>query len=210
MGALLSVPVLSFLLIPSMSSYGTSLNLIFFYLTWTTLVLSHGPLKVELVGTIAVRLIFYLIPSVLFFLFDILIPSASVVLKVYGKDGLPQGKKKKDGGSELKVAGWAIFNLILGIAAQGLIEFVLTRVLGMKSRLKVTTKLPLPWDIVKGVGRALMFREVWLRTVLRRWSDTDFMPRYCNTFFIAMFCIHGHPSSAIITTGTIQYTPRTR
>ncbi|EFR01527.1 sterol desaturase [Nannizzia gypsea CBS 118893] len=174
MGALLSIPVLSYLLIPSMSSYGTSLNLIFFYLTWTTLVLSHGPLKVELVGTTAVRLIFYFIPSVLFFLFDILIPSASVVLKVYGKDGLPQGKKKKYGTSELKVAGWAIFNLILSIAAQGLIEFVLTRVLGLKSRLKVTTKLPLPWDIIKGVGRALILREILQyfvhRHVLHSWT----------------------------------------
>ncbi|EFE43350.1 hypothetical protein TRV_01910 [Trichophyton verrucosum HKI 0517] len=210
MGALLSIPVLSYLLIPSMSSYGTSLNLIFFYLTWTTLVLSHGPLKVELVGTTAVRLIFYFIPSVLFFLFDILIPSASVVLKVYGKDGLPQGKKKKYGSSELKVAGWAIFNLILGIAAQGLIEFVLTRVLGVKSRLKVTTKLPLPWDIIKGVGRALIIREVCLQAAFHRRPETDVLSRYCNTLFIAMLCIRGHPSSNIITTGTIRYTLRTR
>ncbi|EGE03204.1 sterol desaturase [Trichophyton equinum CBS 127.97] len=147
MGALLSIPVLSYLLIPSMSSYGTSLNLIFFYLTWTTLVLSHGPLKVELVGTTA----------------------------VYGKDGLPQGKKKKYGSSELKVAGWAIFNLILGIAAQGLIEFVLTRVLGVKSRLKVTTKLPLPWDIIKGVGRALIIRET-LQYLVHRYALHSWTP----------------------------------
>ncbi|KAK2873526.1 hypothetical protein FQN49_002284 [Arthroderma sp. PD_2] len=157
-----------------MSSYGTSLNLIFFYLTWTTLVLSHAPLKVELVGTVAVRLIFYFIPSVLFFLFDILIPSASTVLKVYGKDGLPQGKKKKYGSSELMVAAWSIFNLLLGIAVQGLVEFCLTRGLGVKSALKVTTKLPLPWDIVKGIGRALILREVFQyivhRNALHSWT----------------------------------------
>ncbi|KAM5445492.1 hypothetical protein MaudCBS49596_007476 [Microsporum audouinii] len=175
MGAFLSIPVLSFLLIPSMSSYGTSLNLIFFYLTWTTLVLSHGPLKVELVGTTAVRLIFYFIPSVLFFLFDILIPSASVVLKVYGKDGLPQGKKKKYGSSELKVAAWSICNLLLGIAVQGLVEFFLTRVLGVKSRLRVTTKLPLPWDIVKGVGRALILREI-LQYIVHRYALHSWTP----------------------------------
>lgn len=160
MDALFSIPMLSFLLIPTMSSYGTSLNLLFFYLTWTTLVLSHPPLRVEIVGTAAVRLLFYFLPSILFFLFDTLAPSAAVVLKEHGKHGLPQGKKKKAGKRELKVAAWSTLNLFLGIIAQGVLEYFLTKVLGMKSALKVSTRLPLPWGIAKDLLRALLIREV--------------------------------------------------
>ena len=160
MGALFSVPMLSFLLIPTMSSYSTSLNLLFFYLTWTTLVLSHPPLRVELVGIAAVRLIFFLLPSLLFFLFDTAIPSAAAVIKVQGEDGLPGGRKKKVGRKQIKVAAWAGFNVVLGIVVQGLIEHLLTRVLGVKSALRVSTKLPLPLGIVKDLARGFLVREV--------------------------------------------------
>lgn len=160
MGALFSVPMLSFLLIPTMSSYSTSLNLLFFYVTWTTLVLSHPPLRVELVGIAAVRLIFFLLPSLLFFLFDTAIPSAAAVIKVQGEDGLPGGRKKKIGRKQIKVAAWAGFNVVLGIVVQGLIEHFLTRVLGVKSALRVSTKLPLPWGIVKDLARGFLAREV--------------------------------------------------
>lgn len=160
MGALFSVPMLSFLLIPTMSSYSTSLNMLFFYLTWTTLVLSHPPLRVEIVGIAAVRLIFFVLPSVLFFLLDTTIPSATAVIKVQGEDGLPGGRKKKVGKKEIKVAAWAMFNVVLGIVAQGLIERFLTRVLGVKSALRVSTMLPLPWGIVKDLGRGFLGREV--------------------------------------------------
>lgn len=160
MGALLSLPMLSFMLVPAMSSYGTSLNLLFFYITWTTLVLSHSPLKVEIIGTAAVRLLFYLVPSLLFFLFDVLVPSAAVILKTNGADGLPAGKKKKSGKKEAKVAAWAISNLLLGILVQAAVEIALTKGLGMKSALKVSTRLPLPWGILKDLLRGLLGREV--------------------------------------------------
>ena len=47
MDALLSLPVLSVLFLPLGTSYGTSLNILFFYLTWSTLLLSHSALKVR-------------------------------------------------------------------------------------------------------------------------------------------------------------------
>jgi hypothetical protein len=155
-----SIPMLSFLLIPTMSSYGTSLNILFFYITWTTLVLSHPPLRVELVGTAAVRLIFFIVPSLLFFLFDTLLPSAAAVIKVQGEDGLPAGRKQKSGIKEIKVAAWAISNVFLGIAAQGVLEYLLTNVFQVKSALKVSTTLPLPWGIAKDLVRGLLAREV--------------------------------------------------
>ena len=120
------------------------------------MVLSHSPLKVEIVGVIAVRLLFYLIPSLLFFLFDILAPSAAVILKKQGADGLPAGKKRKSGKKEVKVAAWAISNMLLGVVVQAVVETVLTRGLGMKSALKVSTRLPLPWGILKDLLRGLL------------------------------------------------------
>ncbi|KAE8149292.1 hypothetical protein BDV25DRAFT_4267 [Aspergillus avenaceus] len=161
MDALFSLPVLSLFLLPTISSYSTSLNIVFFYMTWTTLVLSHPPLRVELFGTIAVRLLFYLLPSLLFFLFDILTPSAAVVVKAQGEPGLPSGSKRgKIRKQDLKVAGWAVFNVIMGIAAQAIIEEIQTRWLGMRSALRVSMKLPMPWEMIKDLLRGLLLREV--------------------------------------------------
>ncbi len=74
MDTLLSLPILSLLLIPSLASYSTSLNLLFFYLTWTTLVLSHSALRIELFGTLVIRIIFYILPATLFLAFDAALP----------------------------------------------------------------------------------------------------------------------------------------
>ncbi|OJJ35430.1 hypothetical protein ASPWEDRAFT_509594 [Aspergillus wentii DTO 134E9] len=161
MDALFSIPVLSLFLLPTLSSYTTSLNLVFFYMTWTTLVLSHPPLRVELFGTLAVRVLFFVLPSLLFFLFDILTPSAAVVLKAQGEAGLPGGSKRgKIRWKEIKVAGWALINLAMGIAIQVAIEQVRTEVFGTKSALKVSMKLPMPWEIVKDLLRGTLGREV--------------------------------------------------
>lgn len=163
MDALFSIPVLSLFLIPALSSYATSLNLIFFYMTWTTLVLSHPPLRVELFGTAAVRIVFFALPSLLFFLFDILTPSAAVVVKAQGESGLPGGKRRRNIRlKELKVAGWALFNLGLGVAAQAAIESLLVRGFGFRSALKVSMRLPLPWEMVKDMLLGLLGREVSL------------------------------------------------
>lgn len=161
MDAILSLPVLSVFLIPTLSSYSTSLNLVFFYMTWTTLVLSHPPLRVELFGTVIVRLLFYIIPSLLFFLFDILTPSAALVLKAQGETGLPAGSRKgKIRMKELKVAGWALFNLAFGFAVQAGIETVRTKMFGLRSALKVSMSLPMPGEIAKDLVRGALAREV--------------------------------------------------
>lgn len=161
MDAILSLPVLSLFLIPTVSSYSTSLNLVFFYMTWTTLVLSHPPLRVELFGTVIVRLLFYILPSLLFFLFDILTPSAAVVVKAQGEAGLPTGSKRgKIRLKELKVAGWALFNLALGFAVQAGVETIRTKMFGLRSALKVSMTLPMPGEMVKDLARGALTREV--------------------------------------------------
>lgn len=161
MDAILSLPVLSIFLIPTLSSYSTSLNLVFFYMTWSTLVLSHPPLRVEIFGTLMVRLLFYFLPSLLFFLFDILTPSAAVVVKAQGDAGLPGGDRRgKIRLKELKVAGWGVFNLLLGIAMQAGVEVIRTQIFGQRSALRVSMTLPMPGEIVKDMVRGTLGREV--------------------------------------------------
>ncbi|EEH17913.2 hypothetical protein PABG_00476 [Paracoccidioides brasiliensis Pb03] len=184
--ALVSIPMISFLLVPALSSYTTSLNLIFFYVTWVTLVLSLPPLRVELVATAAVRVLLYLIPSFIFFLFDVLLPSAAVVIKKRGAAGLPAGKKGKRGGRrEAKVAAWAIFNLAWSIAVQGLVEVVLTKVLRIKSAVKIVTSLPMPWDIVKDLVMGFVGREI-LQYIIHRYilhSSTSYVAKRHDAWY---------------------------
>lgn len=162
MGAILSLPILSLFLVPVLSSYTTSLNLVFFYMTWTTLVLSHSPLRVELFATVAVRLLFYLVPSLVFFLFDTLIPSTAVVVKAQGEAGLPGGssKRTKIRWREIKVALWGVANVVLGIAVQGAVEVARTRWFVWKSALRVSMKLPMPWEMVRDLVGGFLTREV--------------------------------------------------
>lgn len=141
----------------------TSLNILFFWMTWTTLVLSHSPLRVELFGTLAIRLVFYLAPSIFFFLFDTILPSAASSIKAQGHIALPSGhKRRKISRKEIKVIGWSLFNILLSIAVQGATEFTLTKVLRRRSLIRVAVRLPYPWGIMIDVVRGFIVREVCL------------------------------------------------
>lgn len=167
MGALLSLPVVGYLLMPSLGTYSASLNLFFFYLTWSTLILSHPPLKVEIIGTLGVRTLFFLAPSTLFLLFDTILPSLAVGLKSQGPAALPTrtggvagARKSKNRPEWYQVIGLSIFNVCLGVTIQALVELLLTEVLGIRSAFKVTTTLPMPWSIAKNLAEAFLLREV--------------------------------------------------
>ncbi|KAL9109373.1 MAG: hypothetical protein Q9227_006003 [Pyrenula ochraceoflavens] len=161
MDAFFALPVLSFLFIPAFSSYSTSLNLLFFYLTWSTLVLSHPPLRVEIIGTLAVRLLFYVLPSLFFFCFDALLPSAAESLKAMGDAGLPlKGAKRSRMKETGKIVAWSLGNVLLSVLLQAGVELLFTDALGMKSALKVTTTLPMPWGIAKDLLKAFAMREI--------------------------------------------------
>ena len=173
MGALVSLPFLSFLLIPTMTSYSTSLNLLFFYLTWSTLVLSHPPLRVEVVATLAIRILFYVLPTTLFLLFDALVPSAAEGLKAMGSTGLPLKDAKRNKAIAVgKIVLWSWANLLLGILMQAGIEILFTRILGVRSALKVTTSLPMPWGIFMDLLKGWVFREI-IGYVLHRYALHD-------------------------------------
>lgn len=163
----MSIPVLGYLLLPSAGTYSMTLNALFFYLTWSTLVLSQPPLKVEVVGTLAVRALFFLFPSILFLIFDSALPSLAVGIKRQGAPALPtrtggvSGAKR--GGSRphwYQVIALSVFNACLGVAIQAGVEFLFTEVLEIRSALKVTTTLPMPWSIAKDIAKFLLLREV--------------------------------------------------
>ena len=146
-----------------MSSYATTLNILFFYMTWSTLVWSHPPLRVEILSTGAFRMFFFVLPSILFFLFDVLTPSAAVIVKAHGEAGLPGGRKRfKLRLKEFKIAGWSIFNVCLALVMQAAVEWFLTRFLRVRSAIRVSTRIPSPWTIMQDIFLGLLFREVSL------------------------------------------------
>ncbi|KAF7718139.1 Uncharacterized protein PECH_005589 [Penicillium ucsense] len=153
-----------------MSSWATTLNILFFYMTWTALVWSHPPLRVEIFSTAAFRILFFVCPSVLFFLFDVLTPSAAVIIKAHGEAGLPGGRKRlKLRIKEFKIAGWSIFNICLAVLMQAAIEWFLTRFLRVRSTIRVTTRIPSPWTIFQDIFLGLLLREA-LTYVVHRYA----------------------------------------
>lgn len=155
-----TLPFLSLLFIPTITSYSTSLNLLFFYLTWSTLVLSHDPLRIEVFASLACRVLFYVFPSALFLVLDVLFPGISAGLKSLGEDGLPfRNLSRKNVTKHFKLVGWSLFNVVLGAMTQAVIEWVLVSQLGQTQALRVSTSLPLPWAIAKDLLKGLLARD---------------------------------------------------
>ncbi|KAA8912290.1 sterol desaturase [Sphaerosporella brunnea] len=148
------------LLFTSYNSWSTSLNLLFFYITWSTLLLSHPPIKIELIGSLIIRVLCFWLPALLFLLFDVGIPSLAKNIKLQGVRGLGQGRGGAKAIHRAKVIGWALLNTVLAVAVQGAIEFFFTEVLGKKSALKISSKLPLPGELLWGVFRGIVLREI--------------------------------------------------
>ncbi|GAP82795.1 putative sterol desaturase family protein [Rosellinia necatrix] len=155
MDVVLSLPIISYFAGPMLSSWSTSLNLLFFYMTWSTLVLSHSPLKIELVGTLAVRIVFWLVPSLFFLLFDTLVPSLAESIKLYGPASIP----RRHVPSLARQALLAVVNLALSTALQAGISVAATSLL-RRPLFKTSTALPLPWQVVKHIGVLCAAREV--------------------------------------------------
>lgn len=158
--AVVSIPALSFLVIPAFSSYGTSINLLFFYITWAILIRSNDPIQVEFFGTLGIRLLFYVLPSLGFLAFDSASPELALKIKEHGKIALPmseeQGGRK---GRWWKIAMVGVGNVLLGVAIQIGLELLCTRILHIRSLLKISTSVPFPWSIVKDLVLGLLLRE---------------------------------------------------
>lgn len=124
-----SIPNLSILFIPTFSSYSTSLNLVLFYLTWSTLILSNSPLKVEFIGTLAIRVLFFILPSLGSLLFDSALPSVAANLKEHGDVSLALSDER--GGTKgrwWKVGLVSIGNVLLSVIIQVGFEYIFTEI----------------------------------------------------------------------------------
>ncbi|KAK8121346.1 Sterol desaturase family protein [Apiospora kogelbergensis] len=155
MDVILSLPIVSYFAAPMLTSWSTSMNLLFFYMTWTTLVLSHSPLKIELVGTLAVRVVFWLLPSLLFLLFDAGVPSLAETIKFHGSASLP----RRNAAALARQVGLAVANLLVVTAVQAGLSMGATMLL-KEPLFQTATTLPLPWYIIKHVAMLYAAREV--------------------------------------------------
>lgn len=138
-------------------------------------------------------------PSLLF-IFDSILPSLSVGLKTQGAAALPtrtggvQGARR--GGSRpqwYQVVGVSLLNVLLSVAIQAGVELLFTEVFHIRSALKVTTTLPLPWSIAKDVIRGLLLREVYKPFQVLSFINHS---RSSNTIFIDSSCMRTRISSA--------------
>ncbi len=158
--AVVSIPALSFLVIPAFSSYGTSINLLFFYMTWAILIRSNDPIQVELFGTLGIRLLFYVLPSLGFLAFDSASPQLALRIKEHGEVALPMCEER--GGRKgrwWKIALVGVGNVLLGVAIQIGLELLCTQVFRIRSLLKISTSVPFPWSIAKDLALGLLLRE---------------------------------------------------
>jgi len=170
-----TVPLASLLAIPMLSSWSTSLNLIFLSLAWTTIAATYSPLQLEAFAPLFIRLTLYIFPSLIFLLFDIGVPSLSAEFKSQGQLGI--ATKQKGGKKKMwRVAGWSLLNVILNIAIQAAIEFLVTDVLRMRSLLQIKgskwglNHLPYPWTMIKHAAMGLVARNAsHTRKVQQTW-----------------------------------------
>lgn len=87
-------------------------------------------------------------------------------MKSQGASALPTrtgGAQVSRGGTKpewYKVIGLGLFNICLGVALQAGVEMLFTELLDIRSTLKVTSTLPMPWGLAKDVVRGLLLREV--------------------------------------------------
>ncbi|KAH6855945.1 hypothetical protein B0I37DRAFT_424725 [Chaetomium sp. MPI-CAGE-AT-0009] len=173
MDILLSLPVVSYFFSTSLTSWSTSLNLLFFYMTWSTLVLTHSPLQIEILGITALRVTFWLIPSLLFLAFDTLLPSLAENIKFNGASAL----LPRDAKSLSKLAGLALLNFALETAAEAGISLGLATLLKTPV-FRTTTTLPLPWQMTKHIALLLTGREIL-------------------TYYTHRYLLHGQPTPAL-------------
>lgn len=175
--AVVSIPALSFLVIPAFSSYGTSINLLFFYMTWAILIRSNDPIQVELFGTLGTRILFYVLPSLGFLAFDTASPKLAVSIKEHGEAALPMGDEEGvRKGHWWRVTLVSIGNVLLSVAIQIGLELLCTQILHVRSLLKISTSVPFPWSIAKDLALGLLLREVLTYGIHRYALHSDDSP----------------------------------
>lgn len=172
MDIILSIPIISYLYNPA-NSVSTSVNLVFFYMTWATLVLSHPPWEVHLVGVLAIRTIFWFIPALISLLFDLAIPSLAESVKHAGRASLPPRKARP----LFNLLGLVLFNVFAMTATEGAVSYVY-RYINRRTVFKMSTTLPFPWQMAKHILVLTIAREIL-------------------TYYLHRYVLHNNPGSPI-------------
>ena len=124
----------------------------------------------EFLGTLGVRILFYILPSLGFLAFDSATPTLAINIKEHGETALPMGDEQGGrSGRWWKVTLVSIGNVMLGVATQMGLETLLTQVLHMRSLLKISVYVPMPWSIAKDLVLGLLLREI-LTYILHRYA----------------------------------------
>lgn len=193
-----TIPLASVLAIPMLSSWSTSLNIVFLSLAWTTIAATYSPLQLELFAPLFLRLTLYVLVSFIFLAFDNLIPSLAVELKSQGQWSLAQNQK---GGRRRmwRVVGWSIANVLISVALQAAMEFLVTDVFRMRSLLKIKgsrwglNHLPYPWTMIKHAIIGLVARNVRRCIMfLCKWMKASAQLTFCSRWKILQYYIHTH------------------
>lgn len=209
----LPLPFLSFLVIPFFSGSSTTISLVFFYLTWSAFVFSNSPLMVELYGTLAARLVCFVIPALGFVAFDSVSSQLARSIKNRGPKALPLAQFERN--KLFEVIGVALFNTSLAIAIEALLESTATGVLHMRSIFRVTSVVPLPWNILKDVAVGFFFRGILhyfahrfllhtydtpLKTWHRQWQHSISLP-------FSLVAAYDHPVNYLVAQWLPMFTP---
>lgn len=155
MDLLISLPLLSYFLSPHVASWSTSINIIFFYMTWTTLIITHPPVNVHIAGILVIRVIFWLVPSVLTLAFDSALPSLAASLKHGGWASLPP-RNSRFIAQQFAVA---VANLVISTAFEGLAAKAYLGFFG-RTDIKTSTTLPMPMTVFTHLVILYVAREV--------------------------------------------------
>ncbi|KXT12970.1 hypothetical protein AC579_3151 [Pseudocercospora musae] len=163
------LPLLSMLALPIFGGSSTTISLGVFWLTWFGLVSSHSHLTIELYGTLAIRCCLFLLPALGFLAFDCVLPKLSRRMKARGREHLPLrlGRDKV-----LRIAGIAVGNVLLSVLLQSCLEILVSRILHLRSLIKVSSTIPLPWSILKDILGGLAVRGVAHYVVHRYYLHT--------------------------------------
>ena len=199
----LPLPLLSFLAIPFVGGSSSTVNFVIFWFIWSALVASHDPLTVEIGGLALIRTLFFLLPALGFLAFDCALPGMSKKLKASGRSQLPLhlGRDKL-----LHVVAVAVCNVLLSVVVQGGLELLATRLLHLRSLVRVTAMVPLPWNLVKDVVKGYILQGVLRYFIHRHLLHTYASPCQKNhlawthslSFPLSIAAAYDHPMNYLL------------
>lgn len=165
--------------------------------------LSHDQLTIEIYGTIAIRAICYVLPALAFLGFDLLFPQLSKNIKARGQRQLPGQLNQR---KLINAVGVALGNVALAILVQALLEYVVTNVFHLRSLVKVTSVVPLPWTIVTDLLKGLAIRGLASYAVHRYLQHTYDTPlkawhhewQHSITYPFSLIAAYDHPANYLL------------